>query len=200
MCLHLCDDYLTNYEYSTVASVLTFTFVKFVISPFNIIRPSKKFVAQDQAIITLNFLLSLQAVLHAHHARESVRIADLVAILDSKTGSVTKNKPRCLIANQSALIEVRRSNPVNPCGCSFLLYANLNRELKKQTWFPLCFCIKVDCHLLSNHDLTKQSLSCRFMKASSLGGNRLQFATYVRKYTNLLIFVLFLTRSSTSSE
>ncbi|CAM6125926.1 unnamed protein product [Calypogeia fissa] len=56
--------------------------------------------------ISIPILRGGQAVLHAHHARESVRIADLVAILDSKTGSVTKKKPRCLIANQSALIEV----------------------------------------------------------------------------------------------
>ncbi|KAG6552677.1 hypothetical protein Mapa_005624 [Marchantia paleacea] len=56
--------------------------------------------------ITVPILRGGQVVLHAHHARESAKIAELVALLDSKSGAVVRKKPRCLTANQSALIEI----------------------------------------------------------------------------------------------
>ncbi|BBN07085.1 elongation factor 1 alpha-like protein [Marchantia polymorpha subsp. ruderalis] len=56
--------------------------------------------------ITVPILRGGQVVLHAHHARESAKVAELVALLDSKSGAVVRKKPRCLTANQSALIEI----------------------------------------------------------------------------------------------
>lgn len=93
------------------------------------------FLAQERTrFFTLSsFLLPLQAVLHCHHARESVRIADLVAILDSKTGVVTKKKPRCLIANQSALIEVRRKATMTTL-LGVMLCPRRQRELSSCSW------------------------------------------------------------------
>lgn len=51
-------------------------------------------------------LFGAEVELHAHHAKESARVAQILAILDPKTGMVRKKAPRCLTANQSALIQV----------------------------------------------------------------------------------------------
>ncbi|XP_057833727.2 uncharacterized protein LOC131044423 isoform X2 [Cryptomeria japonica] len=51
-------------------------------------------------------LFGAEVELHAHHAKESARVAEILAILDPKTGIVRKKAPRCLTANQSALIQI----------------------------------------------------------------------------------------------
>ncbi|KAL3688674.1 hypothetical protein R1sor_014983 [Riccia sorocarpa] len=56
--------------------------------------------------ITIPVLRGSQVVLHAHHAKESAKVADLVALLEAKTGAVVRKKPRCLTSNQSAIIEI----------------------------------------------------------------------------------------------
>lgn len=43
---------------------------------------------------------------YAHHAKEAARVARISSLLDSKTGKVTKKAPRCIVAKQSAVIEV----------------------------------------------------------------------------------------------
>eukprot|EP01018_Ginkgo_biloba_P020861 Gb_36048 [translate_table: standard] len=56
--------------------------------------------------IRMPILFGSQVELHAHHAKEAAKIVQLSAVLDPKTGIVRKKTPRCLTANQSALIEV----------------------------------------------------------------------------------------------
>lgn len=43
---------------------------------------------------------------HIHHAREAARVVKILSLLDSRTGKVTKKAPRCLLAKQSAVVEV----------------------------------------------------------------------------------------------
>lgn len=47
-----------------------------------------------------------QLEFHIHHANEAARVAKILSILDPKTGKVIKKAPRCLIAKQSAVLEV----------------------------------------------------------------------------------------------
>ncbi|GFS41985.1 translation elongation factor EF1A/initiation factor IF2gamma family protein [Actinidia rufa] len=47
-----------------------------------------------------------QLEFHIHHAKEAARIVRILSLLDSKTGKVTKKAPRCLLAKQSAVVEV----------------------------------------------------------------------------------------------
>ncbi|ESW31507.1 hypothetical protein PHAVU_002G243900 [Phaseolus vulgaris] len=51
-------------------------------------------------------LVGTQLEFHIHHAKEPARVSRIVSVLDPKTGKVTKKSPRCLIAKQSAVIEV----------------------------------------------------------------------------------------------
>ncbi|KAF7815253.1 HBS1-like protein isoform X1 [Senna tora] len=57
-------------------------------------------------------LLGSQLEFHIHHAKEPAKVSRLVSVLDPKTGKVTKKSPRCLIAKQSAVIEVSLQEPV----------------------------------------------------------------------------------------
>lgn len=51
----------------------------------------------------------MQLEFHIHHAKEVARVLKIVSLLDPKTGKETKKAPRCLVAKQSAVIEVRFS-------------------------------------------------------------------------------------------
>ena len=53
--------------------------------------------------------LILQVTLHAHASQETGHMSQLVSLLDSKTFEVSKNKPRCLLKGQSAMVEVTLS-------------------------------------------------------------------------------------------
>ena len=46
--------------------------------------------------------------MHVHHARQPARVAQLVSLLDPKKGTVLRQRPRCLTANQSAIVEVNK--------------------------------------------------------------------------------------------
>ncbi|KAM7513672.1 hypothetical protein LguiA_003255 [Lonicera macranthoides] len=50
--------------------------------------------------------LELKLEFHIHHAKEAARVVKILSLLDPKTGKVTKKSPRCLLAKQSAVIEV----------------------------------------------------------------------------------------------
>ena len=47
-----------------------------------------------------------KVVLHCHHAKEPAKITQLVSLLDQKGQVMPNKKPRCLLANQRAIIEV----------------------------------------------------------------------------------------------
>ncbi|XP_039044311.1 HBS1-like protein isoform X2 [Hibiscus syriacus] len=51
-------------------------------------------------------LIGSQLEFHIHHAKESARVARISSLLDSKTGKVAKKAPRCIVAKQSAVVEV----------------------------------------------------------------------------------------------
>ncbi|KAB1669030.1 hypothetical protein ES319_1Z082800v1 [Gossypium barbadense] len=51
-------------------------------------------------------LMGSQLEFYAHHAKEAARVARISSLLDSKTGKVTKKAPRCIVAKQSAVIEL----------------------------------------------------------------------------------------------
>ena len=51
-------------------------------------------------------VLRLQVTIHAHAAMENGHISGLVATVDPKTGESSKRKPRVLLKNQSAVVEV----------------------------------------------------------------------------------------------
>jgi len=54
----------------------------------------------------LLFCFCVQVVLHVHHARQPARVDQLVSLLDPKKGTVLRQRPRHLTANQSAIVEV----------------------------------------------------------------------------------------------
>ncbi|KAL1168211.1 hypothetical protein V6Z11_A05G069000 [Gossypium hirsutum] len=57
-------------------------------------------------------LMGSQLEFYAHHAKEAARVARISSLLDSKTGKVTKKAPRCIVAKQSAVIELVLQEPV----------------------------------------------------------------------------------------
>ncbi|KAI9127248.1 hypothetical protein K1719_001807 [Acacia pycnantha] len=57
-------------------------------------------------------LVGSQLEFHIHHAKEPARVSKIVSVLDPKTGKATKKSPRCLIAKQSAVVEVILQEPV----------------------------------------------------------------------------------------
>ncbi|XP_024990348.1 HBS1-like protein isoform X1 [Cynara cardunculus var. scolymus] len=56
--------------------------------------------------VQMPILIGSQLEFHIHHAKEVAKVAKIVSLLDSKTGKVTKKAPRCLLAKQSAIVEV----------------------------------------------------------------------------------------------
>ncbi|KAI3412915.1 uncharacterized protein J3R85_016738 [Psidium guajava] len=70
-------------------------------------------------------LIGSQLEFHIHHAKEAARVEKMVSLLDPKTGKVMKKAPRCLLAKQSAVIEVVLQGPV--CAEEFLSCKALGR-------------------------------------------------------------------------
>ncbi|XP_020115280.1 HBS1-like protein isoform X1 [Ananas comosus] len=62
--------------------------------------------------ITIPILVGVQVELHIHHAKESARVVKILALVDQKTGNVSKKAPRMLTARQSAIIEVKLDGAV----------------------------------------------------------------------------------------
>ncbi|KAG7670734.1 hypothetical protein Ndes2437A_g04358 [Nannochloris sp. 'desiccata'] len=62
--------------------------------------------------VQIPILKGQQVTLHAHAARDSGHVSRLIALLDSKTGEVVKERPRCLLKGQSARIEVTAERPI----------------------------------------------------------------------------------------
>ena len=52
---------------------------------------------------------AVQVTIHVHAARETGRITQLVSLLNAKTGEVTKPKPRALLKEQTAVVEITAS-------------------------------------------------------------------------------------------
>uniref|UniRef100_A0A7N1A0I2 Tr-type G domain-containing protein n=1 Tax=Kalanchoe fedtschenkoi TaxID=63787 RepID=A0A7N1A0I2_KALFE len=67
-------------------------------------------------ILVLNIvtpiLMGSQVEFHIHHVKEAAVVSRIVSVLDSKTGKVTRKSPRCLVAKQSAVVEVLLSQAI----------------------------------------------------------------------------------------
>ncbi|OMO86132.1 hypothetical protein CCACVL1_09796 [Corchorus capsularis] len=57
-------------------------------------------------------LIGSQLEFHIHHVKEAATVTKIPSLLDSKTGKVTKKAPRCIVAKQSAVVEVILQEPV----------------------------------------------------------------------------------------
>lgn len=62
--------------------------------------------------VQIPILKGQQVTLHAHAARDSGHVSRLIALLDSKSGEVVKERPRCLVKGQSAKLEVVPTRPL----------------------------------------------------------------------------------------
>ena len=62
--------------------------------------------------VQIPILKGQQVTLHAHAVRDSGHVSRLIALLDSETGEVIKERPRCLLKGQSARIEVTAARPI----------------------------------------------------------------------------------------
>ncbi|GJY66510.1 transcription factor PIF1 [Tanacetum coccineum] len=56
--------------------------------------------------VQIPILIGSQLEFHIHHAKETARVKKIVSLVDSMTGKVKKKSPRCLLAKQSAIVEV----------------------------------------------------------------------------------------------
>ncbi|KAG0597181.1 hypothetical protein M758_UG318500 [Ceratodon purpureus] len=56
--------------------------------------------------ISTPILKGSQVILHVHHARQPARVDQLMCLLNPKKGTVLKQRPRHLTANQSAIVEI----------------------------------------------------------------------------------------------
>lgn len=65
------------------------------------VRVAIKFTAQVLVLdVGLPLLKGHAVTIHAHTAREAGVVSHLVALCDGRTGAVTKQRPRCLLAGQ----------------------------------------------------------------------------------------------------
>ncbi|XP_068656232.1 uncharacterized protein [Aristolochia californica] len=62
--------------------------------------------------VAMPILIGSQVEFHIHHAKEAGRVVKILSVLDPKTGKPSKRAPRCLLAKQSAVIEVTLDRPV----------------------------------------------------------------------------------------
>ena len=70
-------------------------------------------------------VVCMQVTLHAHASQETGHMSQLISLLDSKTLEVSKNKPRCLLKGQSAMVEINLSRTI--CLESYKEYRTLGR-------------------------------------------------------------------------
>lgn len=77
------------------------------------IEVSARFVAQILVLdITIPLLHGQNLTLHAHAARTTGVLTKILSIVDEHTGVVTKERPRCLLKGQSAVVEITPTTPI----------------------------------------------------------------------------------------
>lgn len=87
------------------------------------VRVAVKFTAQVLVLdVGLPLLKGHAVTIHAHTAREAGVISGLVALCDGKSGAVTKQRPRCLLAGQVRASRGARGLPLAvawaSCSCA----------------------------------------------------------------------------------
>lgn len=74
------------------------------------VETAECFVAQIIVLdVTIPLLHGQNLTLHAHSARATGVLTKIVSIVDEHTGEVTKERPRCLLKGQSAVVEITPS-------------------------------------------------------------------------------------------
>lgn len=66
-----------------------------------------------------------QVVVHCHHAKEPAKITNLVSLLDQKGEIIPNRKPRVILANQRAIIEIQPERGI--CAEEYARYKALGR-------------------------------------------------------------------------
>jgi elongation factor 1 alpha-like protein len=99
--------------------------------------------------VQIPILKGQQVTLHAHAARDSGHVSRLISLLDSKTGEVVKERPRCLLKGQSARIEVTAARPI-PLEL-FSDYKALGRVALRDAGRTLAVGIVTAVHTHQNH-------------------------------------------------
>lgn len=77
-------------------------------------RVSSKFQARVVTFdaMTTPLIKGFTGVLHLGSLQEQVKVRKLISQLHKGTGEVVKNKPRCLLKNSTALVELECSRPI----------------------------------------------------------------------------------------
>lgn len=57
-------------------------------------------------------ILGYPAVVHAHSLAEQGVILKIIALLNKNSGEVFKKRPRCLLKNSNAVVEIETSRPI----------------------------------------------------------------------------------------
>jgi len=71
------------------------------------IEMAECFVAQILVLdVTIPLLHGQNLTLHAHSARATGVLTKIVSVIDELTGEVTKERPRCLLKGQAAVVEI----------------------------------------------------------------------------------------------
>ncbi|KAI5068030.1 hypothetical protein GOP47_0016375 [Adiantum capillus-veneris] len=72
-----------------------------------------------------------QVIVHCHHAKEPARITKLVSLLDQKGEAIPNRKPRVLLANQRAIIEIQPERGI--CAEQYARYKALGRIILRDS-------------------------------------------------------------------
>lgn len=76
-------------------------------------RLSDRFQARIMVLdVTVPVLKGQAVTVHMHATRDSGHINRLVSVLDGETGEVVKERPRCLVKGQTAVVEVATSKQI----------------------------------------------------------------------------------------
>lgn len=77
------------------------------------IEVAEYFVAQILVLdIKIPLLHGQNLTLHAHAARTTGVLTKILSIVDEHTGEVTKERPRCLLKGQAAVVEITPATPI----------------------------------------------------------------------------------------
>jgi len=97
----------------SVSDPLTIHAGSVMCSPSHPIHLAQKFTAQIAVLDVVIPLIHGQSVtLHAHTARDTGSISRIVSLIDEGTGKVTKERPRCLLKGQAAIVEITPDHPM----------------------------------------------------------------------------------------
>lgn len=124
VCMHSCSsrsnsvdthvDHDAHVDYDSVRSTTIHSSLTLTLTNFHQYKYAWLLLYQVVSRMSSSSCCSgMQVTVHAHCAREEGSISALVALLDPSTGEVARAKPRCLVAGQSARLQVRVARPLS---------------------------------------------------------------------------------------